>query len=211
MVGAATPAPVSRWTVIGSGTGRSLLCRCQCGTEKLVNRSNLVSGKTKSCGCLRRELSAINNTTHGERRGRNTSVEYRTWLHMIDRCDNPNDKSYHDYGARGITVCERWRRSFADFLADLGRRPSAEHTIERKDNDGPYSPNNARWATRLEQNRNKRNNRRVKIGKKTLCVSEWLSLIDLSGGAYWGRVNRGWTIERALTTPALTSWRRGRK
>ena len=125
------------------------LCRCDCGTLRSVVACNLSRGITKSCGCLR-----ASPLSHGHTSGGRHTPTYRSWYAMIQRCTNPRNHKYRDYGGRGISVCKRWR-SFENFLADMGERP-AGLTLDRRDNDGSYEPGNCRWATSHEQARNKR-------------------------------------------------------
>ena len=139
------------------------LCRCDCNAEKIIARNSLLHGRSKSCGCLRKEVTAKHmreigrRTIHGAARNNEMTGEYRSWRAMKCRTTNPNDPYYKIYGGRGITVCERWINSFAVFLQDMGPKPSPEHTLDRINNDGNYEPGNVRWATRKEQNANKRN------------------------------------------------------
>lgn len=138
---------------------RMLHCLCACGTTSVVCYQNLVSGLAKSCGCLRREVSAARMTTHGATVKGRRPLTWRIWVNMIQRCENKNNPSYQKwYGARGITLCKRWH-SYANFVADMGECPNGL-TIERKNNERGYSPSNCKWATWSEQNKNKRNSQR---------------------------------------------------
>ncbi len=130
------------------------------------------------------------------------STEYTAWTNMKQRCENPQSEGYPRYGARGITVCERWH-VFEAFLEDMGRKPSPEHSIERIDNDGHYAPDNCRWATRLEQGMNKRNNHWVTHEGVTLHLAEWARQAGVSVDTFWRRINRyGWSFDRAIRAPA---------
>lgn len=126
---------------------------------------------------------------------------YKIWDAMIQRCTNPKNKRYKDYGGRGIKVCERWR-DFAKFFSDVGDRPTPQHQLDRKNNDGDYSPENCRWATRKEQQRNMRTNRVFTVHGVTGCMAELAEHFKISVGAVNSRINRsGWTPEAAFTTP----------
>lgn len=129
--------------------------RCECGVEKAIIATNVVSGHTLSCGCYKSEYSEKwkkSSVTHGLCK----SKEYRAWAALINRCENPKNADYPKYGGRGISVCTRWRHDFMNFYADMGPRPSANHSIDRIDVNGNYEPSNCRWATKSEQQKNKR-------------------------------------------------------
>ncbi len=134
---------------------RKWLCRCDCGNEVLVNTTELTAGKTRSCGCLRREQTAkanVSRTSHGLSR----TPTYYVWRSMLQRCTNPKVLNWDDYGGRGIKVCQRWM-TFENFLADMGERPSPKHSIDRyPNNDGNYERTNCRWATPKQQAANRR-------------------------------------------------------
>lgn len=128
-------------------------CICDCGNEKITCVDSLRCGDTKSCGCIRKEGLVAMSTKHGLR----YVPEYQSWKSMKNRCFSPNNTNFKNYGGRGITVCERWRNSLADFLSDMGPRPSPKHSIDRfPNNDGDYEPGNCRWATAKQQANNKR-------------------------------------------------------
>lgn len=173
------------------------LCRCDCGNYAICSSDNLRSGNSKSCGCLKLEIATERLTKHG---GCYTP-EFAIWQGMIRRCYSPTEPAYVNYGARGITVCDRWRESFANFLADMGSLPSKHHSIDRINNDGPYSSDNCHWATRKEQNNNTRRNHFLDYNGQHLTIAQWSDVTGLTVDAIGLRVARGWTVERTLTTP----------
>jgi hypothetical protein len=160
-------------------------CLCNCGNTSNITTTNLKNGHIKSCGCLRKESTSKTGSskrTHGYSR----TPTYNTWSHMNQRCNNKDNFQYKDYGGRGITVCDRWDinkgGSFENFLKDMGEKPKGK-SLDRIDNrqliEG-YSPENCRWSTPKEQNRNKRNNKLYTYNSKTLCEQDWLEEIGLN-------------------------------
>ena len=129
-------------------------CRCDCQNECSVVSTRLRSGNTASCGCLYKETRHTNNFRHGL----SHSPEYRSWRGMFSRCCTQKNPKYPTYGGRGIAVCKRWRK-FTNFISDMGFRPTSGHSIDRINNDGNYEPSNCRWATRGQQQLNKRRTR----------------------------------------------------
>src|SRR5579872_5899824 len=127
-------------------------CLCECGNRVIVTGGLLRSGKTKSCGCLHSAALSTRNTKHG----RSGTREYRIWKGMIERCTNPSQRCFKYYGGRGISVCQEWRTSFGAFYSHIGPIPGPDFQVDRIDNDLGYEPGNVRWATRIEQARNKR-------------------------------------------------------
>jgi len=168
-------------------------CRCRCGRRTVVRGAELtrIRKPVRSCGCLHK--SAI--TTHGQTGTRT----YRIWRGMINRCENKKMQTYPNYGGRGIGVCARWKR-FDTFLADMGPAP-AGLSIERKDNNGHYTPDNCRWATQIEQGRNRRTNRLLAVGTLIMPLSAWAEALGGNRGVIRQRLLRGWPVEAACTLP----------
>jgi hypothetical protein len=169
-------------------------CECICGRETEVPRDLLINGKTKSCGCLRKEII----TKHGAtvRDGSRLSATYRSWENMIGRCLNPNSKDYKNYGGRGITVCDEWL-TFEGFYADMGDRPEGT-TLGRRDNDGRYAKDNCRYETAKQQQRNTRKIVKLDSGETVASLSK-KSNLDYKLISY--RLWRGYSEEEARNTP----------
>jgi hypothetical protein len=180
-------------------------CICECGKKVSVIGSNLVSENTTSCGCYNREIINKVNSTHGM----SHTPEYYIWKAMNQRCTNSNTKNYSDYGGRGITVCERWLDSFEAFYEDMGPRPSPDHSIERRENDGNYEKSNCYWATRTEQNNNKRNNTLYSYKGQEYSIKQLANLPEakVSGACISTLKNRinqsGYSIEKALNEQVI--------
>lgn len=169
--------------------------RCECGSVKSVASGNFISGSVKSCGCKKFHYNSIAHKTHGMTHTR----EFTSWVSMTMRCRNKNDPFYHRYGARGITVCERWN-SFDNFYADMGDRPP-DMSLDRIDSDGHYTPENCRWATGREQARNTSFNRMLTVNGATKCISEWSEIYGVKRTTISERLKRGYSHEDAVLTP----------
>jgi len=168
------------------------VCVCDCGNKKLVRFDSLKKGTT-SCGCLQKEKTK----THG----RTKHPLYICWKHMLRRCYNKLDKSYPNYGGRGISVCKRWH-DIENFIADMGPHCSDDVTIERIDNNGDYTPGNCIWANRKVQANNRRTTHFLTYNGKTQSLKAWSEELGLNLGTLWERIKVwGWDIERALTQP----------
>lgn len=173
-------------------------CVCECGAAVVAKPYYLRIGRTRSCGCLRRERFAAIHRTHGMSR----RPEYAVWRTMKSRCHNARDPKYANYGARGIVVCDEWRASFADFFAHVGERPSRRHSLDRVNNDLGYRPGNVRWATQTEQARNKRTNHLITAFGATRTLSEWAASCGLSKNTIVLRMLKGMPAEQAISTPS---------
>lgn len=178
--------------------GTMWLCKCSCGKEIIVAAGKLRSGHTKSCGCYAKEVAVISNTTHGLRNHR----LYRIWNSMKQRCNNPNIHSYKHYGGRNIKVYEEWFNDFQSFYNwSMANGYQDGLTLDRIDVNGNYEPNNCRWTTYKKQNNNRRNNTLITFNGETHTLAEWREIKGLSQSTLFHRIERGWDIEKMLTTP----------
>lgn len=194
-----------RWTVIEcAGRGKhgelQYKCRCRCGTERILRRSSLTSGNSKSCGCLARDVSREKETTHGASGTR----LYRIWAGIIQRCCNSRERyEWEKYGGRGISICDEWRNSFETFRRwALDNGYSENLSIDRIDVNKGYCPENCRWATVYEQNNNKRTSRKITFCGETGTIREFSDRYGLDYSCLYARLKSGWTIEKALLTPS---------
>lgn len=178
---------------------RYWLCKCECGNETVVYVSNLTTGKTTSCGCYVREnIKNGIHMTHGLRNHR----LYGIWVNMKTRCYNSKSPKYKRYGGRGIKICDEWLDNFMNFYnwsMDHGYKDDL--SIDRINNDGNYEPSNCRWTTAKEQASNKSTTNLITFNGKTQCVKAWTEELGFSKEALRERLKRGWSIEKALTTP----------
>lgn len=174
-----------------------VFCKClNCEKTVAIRASHIFRGKAKSCGCAKWKLAAEKNRTHGKTK----SVIYRTWASIKRRCCDPKSFNYARYGARGIYLDASWK-DFTVFYRDMGDPPSDKHSIERKDNDGPYARWNCVWALPYDQSRNKRSNVRITIGTETKVLQDWLKHFAIAGTTVYNRVKKGMSWEEALTMP----------
>jgi hypothetical protein len=200
---------INRAGMVPSGAGWN--CVCACGRTIVAAGSLLRRGAVKSCGCLKAEVGAARLAAyaatgaphaalrHGDARAGLEAPEWRTWHSIKRRCDPNAAAIFPDYAGRGIKVCEAWRASYERFLSDVGRRPSAEHSLDRyPNNDGDYEPGNVRWATRKEQARNRRSSLFIECNGQRRTLAEWSEITGLQNTTIRGRLRAGWPVEKAI-------------
>lgn len=190
---------------------RKAFVLCDCGTTKWVNLHNITRGITKSCGCWRRDRLR----THGEGgkrtpHGRRPLPEYKSWAAMLQRCTNPNNPRFKDYGGRGIAVCKSWHR-YENFLKDMGRCPAGK-TLERRNNAKGYTPTNCYWATPLQQSQNQRSTRLLTYKGRCQCLSAWARELGIATDTLRERLERKWPIDaifspRKYRGPSGLAWK----
>ena len=171
-------------------------CLCQCGTYKNIVQGSLITGLTRSCGCLYKE------TRQGRRvHGKCGTSIYIIYNNMIRRCYNIKDNHYHNYGGRGIKVCDRWLESFQNFYDDMGDPPSKDHSLDRIDNDGDYCPENCRWADNITQANNKTDTKYVDYEGERVPLSILCRKKNVPYKLIYDRLRWGWDLDKALNTP----------
>ncbi len=186
--------------VIGKGKSARRVCKCicVCGNEFETRCVSVKGGHTKSCGCWQIETLISRVRVHGQHR----TPTYNSWIHMNERCSNPNDNRFKDYGGRGIQVCERWRHSFENFLSDMGEKPPGTF-LDRINNNSGYEPSNCRWVTPKESNRNTRQNRILTFDGITGCVTELAEHFGFKSNVIFRRLQLGWSVEDTFKTALL--------
>ena len=189
-----------RLSVIGKtriiGGRVAWVCKCDCGNKTTTLTTELLRGRTKSCGCYQKERASAANKTHGHSGTR----LYRIWSNMIQRCSNPKNDNYHLYGAKGIAVCDEWKEfeTFGKWALENGYTDAL--SIDRIDNSKGYSPDNCRWATPQEQTDNRDCTQLVSYNGKTQTLNRWAEETGIPYRKLLWRIHQGWPIERALTT-----------
>jgi group I intron endonuclease len=197
-------AKINNLTVIGDlfkkGKNYYIKCQCICGNIKEYHAHSLIiKGMPQNCGC---DKTHCNGYKHGATSGGIETPEFRAWKHMIESCCNPNTEHYHQYGGRGIKVCNQWKNNFCQFLEDMGQKPSSNNILGRKDINGSYIPENCFWSTSKQQNNNRRDTVFLEYNGETKPLREWAIIFKIKPQTLWNRIKKGWTVERALTEEA---------
>jgi len=180
----------NKLTVLNYNTKGKWFCKCECGNETCVDQFKLKQGIIKSCGCHKNKLKGLSK-----------HPQYNTYIHLIDRCYNNKSEKYKNYGARGITVCDRWLNSFENFLEDMGEKPTSLHSLDRINVDGNYEPSNCKWSTEKEQQNNRTNNQRITYKNETKNLIQWCEDLNLTYAKIYYRIFIAkWDINKALET-----------
>lgn len=194
---------------VGKSKDRNIIweCLCDCGKIKNIKGNNLMQGRTKSCGCLNKEITSNRSTTHGLSQ---KEPLYCVWRSMRDRCYNKNNSSYNRYGGRGIIVCDEWKNNvelFYNWMVSNGYKKGL--TIDRIDNNGNYEPNNCRVISKQQQNRNYSRNIILKYNGKEKTLIDWCEILDLKYSMVYLRIKKNnWSVEKAFETPIRKSNKR---
>lgn len=173
------------------------LFKCDCGNEKVLSADSVKRERTKSCGCLAKDI--LSGNKRNLKHGMEGTETYWSWGSMKQRCLNKNDKHYKWYGARGITICDEWlgKKGFENFYKDMGEKPKNK-SLDRIDNNGNYCKSNCRYATQKEQMNNMRRNHFLTYKNKTQTIAQWSEELNIKYTTIWARINRGWSTEESL-------------
>jgi hypothetical protein len=200
-------------TQYSKGMMRNVLCKCDCGNQKVIDLNSVKRNKSMSCGCLNKEIASKNSKTHGLAM-LSTGVrhpDYDIWIKMKSRCFNKNDKSYKHYGKRGISVCYSWTSSFKTFINDLGWRPSKEYSLERIDYNKNYCPENCKWILKSEQSKNSRRVNKITYQGKEYCLTDFCKEFSFPYSTMRHRVyDLGISIEEAIKYPQHYKFRKNK-
>lgn len=190
--------------ILPSGAKQTMwLCKCECGNIKTIPAYNLKIGKAKSCGCLSREMASQRRKTHGATQHSKRTRLYDIWRGMKERCQNPKNISYANYGGKGIRICETWNSSFEQFKEWAEQNGYSDNlSIDRIDARAGYFPDNCRWVTKRVQNNNTNRNAIITASGKTQTLAEWARQTQIDAGTISARIKKlGWSVEKALSTP----------
>jgi hypothetical protein len=176
-------------------------CHCECGGNSIANGSNLLRGNTLACGCVRQVDLADRTRKHGMSKTR----MFKIWTGVTKRCTNENCSSYNRYGGRGIEMCDRWKESFENFYGDMKDGYADNLTLEREDPNGNYCKDNCKWATMIEQARNKTNSVFIEYNGQKKSMAEWAELKGVPSGTIGNRIRAGWSVERSFTPTGRNS------
>jgi len=194
-----------RLTAIGASPeidrARFWIFSCECGKITEKRKTDVISGATRSCGCLLSEATTQRLTKHGMCK----TPEYRAWRAMINRCTNPKYEHFNCYGGRGITVCDAWMNSFEEFFSSVGPRPSTQHSLDRRETNGNYEPSNCRWATKQEQSNNMRKNVFIDYLGKRQTISEWSRELGIDASVLCARLKSGFSVNELLSKESRRS------
>lgn len=176
-------------------------CKCDCGNIHIARIDSLLKGSTRSCGCLKKERKITD--PNWLLQPKSSSKAYETWKQMRHRCMRPLHKQYAAYGGRGIKVCKRWLK-FENFFKDMGH-PPPNKSLDRINNNKGYKPSNCRWATKSEQNNNKRTNVLITFNNQTLNITQWSKKLGISDSTIGSRIQKGWPLEKCFSRKSYGS------
>lgn len=178
-------------------------CICDCGKTLVIRGACLANGQ-QSCGCKKHEQLGRRSLRHGMY----GTPEYNSWSAIKERCCNPRNANFHNYGGRGIKMCQRWREGFRNFYSDMGNRPSLNHSIDRIDVNGDYEPGNCRWATPQQQGRNRRDSIILSARGRTMPLNDWAELLGIKRETILSRLRSGKSVEYALFAPVSQKFKK---